>query len=197
MLNITVSAFNLGRSFGKFKSRKSPKRVWKWSWKSLEMRIQNCVGTLRLCCITQNFEGSLEFRAHSSTFGSYKADGWISWTFNWPYDPGRGQEAPTVRLLRSSTLLGRPSRPRALARSHADASREWRSRWRHKRCGGAAATSSGTCGKADVTRGVVINKWNNRKTKRRHKHMSHKGIAAVERAYLRSFKLKGVFQVTR
>jgi len=40
MLNI-VAVLNQGRWFGKFKSRKSPKKLWRRSWKSQKIYLQN------------------------------------------------------------------------------------------------------------------------------------------------------------
>jgi len=43
MLNILVPEFDLGNSSRNTRSGKSPENVWKRSWKSMEIYIQNCV----------------------------------------------------------------------------------------------------------------------------------------------------------
>jgi len=44
VLNIIVTAFDMGRSYRKIRFVKRPENVWKRSWKCLKMYFQNCAG---------------------------------------------------------------------------------------------------------------------------------------------------------
>jgi len=48
VLNVLVPVFDLDRLYRNVRSGKSPENVWKRSWKSAEIYIQNCVGALDL-----------------------------------------------------------------------------------------------------------------------------------------------------
>jgi len=47
VLNALVPVFDMGRSYRNVRPEKRPENVWKRSWKTLEIYIQNCVGTLQ------------------------------------------------------------------------------------------------------------------------------------------------------
>jgi len=53
VLNIIALIFDLGKSYGNVRSGTYPENVWKTSWKSLEIYIQNCVGTLHIARMSQ------------------------------------------------------------------------------------------------------------------------------------------------
>jgi len=63
MLNI-VAVFNQGRWFGKFKSRKSPKKLWRRSWKSQKIYLQNEVAILNVI----NYDNNVYIKKKLSNF---------------------------------------------------------------------------------------------------------------------------------